>query len=469
MKKIIAAFACSTVLAASLTSCNINETLRNVYEHYLAQTDIPASQTAPQTPQLDEERTHPYYNIEEVAQHTRRYTIYNTEGDAVFSEDLKYFVNLSMIGESIVDICIDLGKDVYIHKYYDVKNNRLSEEYSNVIASTETLVAYWELSTENPSEDCVIVARDIFDQTAFYKLFELKSVVTNKPVKGAEFTQGEIDLKVTYRPKWYWESFSITYPIRRPIEQEDLIRKQKNAMTAYNEALKNDIPVYEVNGTTVEPACKLKDLKTPYERIPLGEVEQLKYVYMDIDGDGINELVIDCGDILVLRYYELSVYVYPFTFRNMYNLKTDGSYAWNYTGENFEYGESRLSFDGVERKAETIWRVVNDGEAYYIGDSEVSQTEFESYIKNNPKTPVTFEPLQTAWKDEISEEEALKIAEKYIKDTYGDERAYTFTPIFKWDPDYSAYFFLVRGGADIFTEVCIDKYTGEVITSAAKG
>ena len=474
MKKLMAAFACSAMIASSLASCNVIETIQNTYENYFSETNVPMPQTDIQTNEPESERMHPHYHIEEVARHTRRYTIYNTEGDAVFSEDLKYFVNLYMIGDSIVAICIDLGqeyylgKNVYLHKYYDIKNNRLSGEYTNVIASTENLVAYWDFSAGSSSKYCALVVRDIYDETAFYKSFELKTELAKYHVDGAHFNEGEIDLVLYERDVWGGFS-TTTYPIRRPVEQEELLRKQTTAMTAYSEALKNDIPVYEVNGTTVEPACRLKDLKTPYERIPLGEIEHLKYLYMDMDGDAINELVIDCGDILVLRYYEGSVYVYPFTFRGMYNLNTDGTYSWNHTGQNFEYGESRLSFDGVERKAETIWKVVNDGEAYYIGDREVSQAEFESYIENNPKTLVTFEPLETAWKNEISEEEALKIAEKYIKDTYGDERAYTFTPISKWDPNYSAYFFLVIGGADVFTEVCIDKYTGEVITSAAKG
>jgi hypothetical protein len=57
---------------------------------------------------------------------------------------------------------------------------------------------------------------------------------------------------------------------------------------------------------------------------------------MDVDGDSISELVIDCGDTLILRYYEGAVYVYSFTFRNMYQLNTDGSYDWNHNGRNFE-------------------------------------------------------------------------------------------------------------------------------------
>ena len=117
------------------------------------------------------------------------------------------------------------------------------------------------------------------------------------------------------------------------------------AMEMYEAALKNKIKVYE---TDIDVYTYLKDCKTPYNRIPLYELKSLRYVYMDVDGDLVNELVIDCSDILILRYYEGKVYVYPFTFRNMYKLNTDGSYNWNHNGQDFEYGEKKLAFEGIE-------------------------------------------------------------------------------------------------------------------------
>ena len=138
-----------------------------------------------------------------------------------------------------------------------------------------------------------------------------------------------------------------------------LLSEAEKAMKMYESVLKNEVKVYE---TDTEEYNYLKDCKTPYNRIPLTDCEQLKYAYTDIDHDRINELVLDCGDTLILRYYEGTVYVYSFTFRNMYYLHTDGSYAWNHTGENFEYGESRIYFEGAELKTKKLYRVVNDGE-----------------------------------------------------------------------------------------------------------
>lgn len=169
------------------------------------------------------------------------------------------------------------------------------------------------------------------------------------------------------------------------------------AMEAYEAALENEIKVYE---TDIEKYHDLKDCKTPYNRIPLCEFENMGYVYMDVDGDSINELVIDCGDTLILRYYEGCVYIYPFTFRNMHQLNTDGSYSWNHNGQNFEYGESKLAFDGAELKTQELWRIVNDGEPnaeYYMDGKPVTQKEIRKYCKDNPKTKVDFVTLEVSW------------------------------------------------------------------------
>lgn len=76
----------------------------------------------------------------------------------------------------------------------------------------------------------------------------------------------------------------------------------------------------------------LASYRTPYSEISLCECENLGYAYVDLDGDSVNELIIDCGDTLILRYYEGTVHIYEFIFRSLYYLKTDGSYSWNHNG-----------------------------------------------------------------------------------------------------------------------------------------
>ena len=181
------------------------------------------------------------------------------------------------------------------------------------------------------------------------------------------------------------------------LEFISMFTESEIAMEMYEAALKNEIKVYE---TDIEEYSYLKDCKTPYNRIPLCELERMGYVYMDVDGDTINELVIDCGDTLILRYYEGCVYVYPFTFRGINSLHTDGSYSWNDTGVNFEYGENKLAFEGAKLKTKELWRIVNDGEPnaeYYIDGKQVSDEEILKYFEDNPKSKVEFLPLEVSW------------------------------------------------------------------------
>ncbi len=169
------------------------------------------------------------------------------------------------------------------------------------------------------------------------------------------------------------------------------------AMEMYEAVLKNEIKVYD---TDINEYNYLKDCRAPYNSIPICEMENLGYVYMDIDGDLINELVIACGDTLILRYCKGTVYLYPFTFRNMYQLNTDGSYNWSYNGQDFEYGEKQLAFDGAELKPKELWRIVNRGESnaeYYIEGKQVTQEEILKYSEDNQKTAVEFLPLEVSW------------------------------------------------------------------------
>ena len=160
---------------------------------------------------------------------------------------------------------------------------------------------------------------------------------------------------------------------------------------------------------------------TPVSQTPLCECERLGHAYVDLDGDSVNELVIDCGSILILRYYEGCVYLYEFTFRQLYNLNTDGSYNWNHNGADFEYGENRIYFEGAELKTRELYRIVNNAE-YYVEGKQVTEEELQKYIEDNPKTKTEFLPLEVSWQKEITPEEALQIASEYwgIKDGFTD-------------------------------------------------
>ena len=246
------------------------------------------------------------------------------------------------------------------------------------------------------------------------------------------------------------------------------------AMEMYEAVLNNEVEIYD---TLHNKRISLADCTTPYNGIPLSDCEQLKYAYTDMDNDAINELVIDCGDTLILRYYEGNVYLYSFTFRALYYLNTDGSYTWNHTGQDFEYGENKLYFEGVALKTKELYRIVNDGEPnveFYIEGKQVTQEEILKYIENNSKTRVEFEPLEATWQKTISLEKALEIAAEYWYECYnikpGDKASETGFPygILPKNSDNANYkialAWLVDGNHYSTIEMIeIDSITGEII------
>ncbi|MBQ7346490.1 MAG: leucine-rich repeat protein [Clostridia bacterium] len=175
------------------------------------------------------------------------------------------------------------------------------------------------------------------------------------------------------------------------------LSKKEMVVELFSAVLKNETRVVEYHNDAEGEYKYLKDCKMPYSMERLEDIkEHLQYALVDMDGDGIDELVVSGGDTLILRYYEGKIYCYSYIFRNMYDIKQDGSFSWNHNGIDFEYGENKLRFEGVQPKGEVLWRIVNDGEPnaeYYIAGQQVTETEIQEYFKNNPKTNIEYSRL----------------------------------------------------------------------------
>ena len=384
MKKYIALLLCLMTML-SLFSCNETDKNKDT-ENDTAHTETLENDDATTDKQ--------YYKIEEIELTKVRYYIYDSDGNTVLSDETDRPLDISMLGDHIVDICIGMGTGLSIHKYYDVQCNRFSEEYSYVAAASGNLVAYIDTSMEDPMTNRVLVVRDIFDKNIFYKSFGLDfSPTVHDPIESASFSDGEAELDVVYLSERPPVPLSITLPIRRASGEGENLSQAERAMKMYAQTLSG-----------------LASYTTPYSGIPFCECENLGYAYVDLDGDSVNELIIDCGDTLILRYYEGTVSFYEFPFRSLYYLQIDGSYSWNHTGSDFEYGENQIYFEGADLKTRELWRIVNDGEPdaeYYIGDRQVTQEEILKYFEDDSKSKVEFSPLEMPWQNKISRGETV--------------------------------------------------------------
>ncbi len=250
---------------------------------------------------------------------------------------------------------------------------------------------------EMKSGEKVSISKERFEALSEQYIYE--GIITTKEIPGLEFTH----------------------------LLNNLTALQAAAKQAYVRVLENKVMVYD---TENDVFCYLSDCKAPYMQTPLSEISNLGYALVDLDDDLVNELVIDCSDMLILRYYEGTVYLYSFIFRNMYYLYTDGSYNWNHNGQDFEYGEKQLYFEGSTLRTRELWRIVNDGEPnaeYYIGSDRVTESEIQEYFKKNPKTKVEFSPFEMTWHRKITPQEALALASAYwgVEDGYREGAAGT--------------------------------------------
>jgi hypothetical protein len=187
MKKIISLLLASTI-ACSAAACDFargDDEIDTTVSEEDGSTTMP--EEAPWEIQIVEESR--YYKVESIGVAKYRYTVYDADGRVAYTEETDKPVKISMIGEHIVDICIGMGTGIAIHKYYDVTNNRFSQEYSYVAAATEHLVAY--IGGESLNERKLMIC-DIFkpSNASLYKAYSPDfSPAMHNPIIDARFSE----------------------------------------------------------------------------------------------------------------------------------------------------------------------------------------------------------------------------------------------------------------------------------------
>ncbi len=106
-----------------------------------------------------------------------------------------------------------------------------------------------------------------------------------------------------------------------------------------------------------------------------------QYAEVDFDSDGINEfaVMLQDGDILILRKNGDLIFGFDFGLRSMSQINKDGTYAWNENSGNI-YGCSKLEFSQNECKSVELFRVEqgeNNSITYYVGGKAATEKEYK--------------------------------------------------------------------------------------------
>jgi len=196
------------------------------------------------------------------------------------------------------------------------------------------------------------------------------------------------------------------------------IPEAEKAMEMYEAAIKGEICVFDEHLGEV----KLEDCRFPSDHLRLGECEILSKAILDMDGDGINEYVIqsETKDHIVLHYYNGKVYSYCFDNRNFYNLNTDGSFYWSdsYESENWSRGLNQIAFNGSTFSIKEIYRIKHsrphnfyEDLEFYVDGKQITSEEFSDYHQS--RKAEIFSPLDISCEYPISSEKAYELASNH--------------------------------------------------------
>ena len=129
-----------------------------------------------------------YFKIERVSGNKVRYEIYNTNGEVVLSGETTKQLEIAHLNSDILYYCIG-KKTSNVRRFYDVKNDRFSEEYSNVVTVTEDIIVYLEGSYE----ERVLVAKSLFGDE-LRKEFHLGFSYATQPISSSVLSRGVLYL-----------------------------------------------------------------------------------------------------------------------------------------------------------------------------------------------------------------------------------------------------------------------------------
>ena len=207
LKKILIALLCACTLTTLTTACD-----------RVLQGDGQSSDTTMVMDERDD-LSKKYYSIEKNGDKTVYY-IYDKDGNTALEDESEGEVTISMLDDSTVDICVTTEERGEIHRYYNVKNDLMSEEFSLVAAAGFDHIAY----LKGEGFDMVLVVQHIFDKNQHYEeRQENLNFRYNNPVVWAEFTENASALNITLYD-YSGDIITQTVPVTTSAEDNQIYR-----------------------------------------------------------------------------------------------------------------------------------------------------------------------------------------------------------------------------------------------------
>ena len=209
------------------------------------------------------------------------------------------------------------------------------------------------------------------------------------------------------------------------------LSESERVMKMYEAAIAGEIAVIDSDLGEI----KLSDCAFKSDNLRLGDCVSLSKVILDMDGDGINEYVIQSPqrDHIILHYFDGKIYSYSFDFKNLFRLNTDGTFYWYFTESNLPtVGLSQVTFDDSSIVIKEIYRLKDiweRAEEYYLYGNQVTWEEYMDYYHNNSKRWAQFTPFEFSPQYPINAETAWNIANDYLGKPDGEYDVATGTRI----------------------------------------
>lgn len=181
------------------------------------------------------------------------------------------------------------------------------------------------------------------------------------------------------------ESDTVKYEL-----SEEEYQKANSLLTLYKENIKGDITKSRVSGVLY-----WDDWKGP----ATDDSSYYTFAVVDMNGDGFSEMVLErLGEHCVIFYNHKKDDIdrRHFGFREMYNIRENGTFAWNRTSNvGHEYGCARLDQNMNKTYLYTIRNDGTDQAEYFVNNLPVTQEELKQYMSQFKDVELDFYDLNS--------------------------------------------------------------------------